>query len=126
MLLSSFCFCTRYVFRVLKLILLRAKCSLTIIRHKWVARGFHHALQNPQLSRPSPCITLLTFISLRRSVRQFGSSFVNFIKSYGSRIFCKLRCNNSLTFLKRKRAPSFSLGLWLSLFKRTPSFLIPF
>jgi hypothetical protein len=88
------------VFGVLKLILLHAKCSLTIIRHKHV--GLHHALQNPQLSRPSPCITLLTFISLRRSVRQLGSSFANFIKSSGSRFFCKLRGNNSLTFLKEK------------------------
>jgi hypothetical protein len=66
--------------------------------------GFHNALQNPQLSRPSPCITLLRFISWRRSVRQLGSSFANFIKSYGSYVFffCKLRCNNSLTSLKEK------------------------
>jgi hypothetical protein len=53
-------------------------------------------LDHPHVSR------FLKIVSLRRRVRQPGSSFAKFIKPYGSRFFCKIRCNNSLTFLKRK------------------------
>jgi hypothetical protein len=42
-------------------------------------------LDHPHVSR----ITLLTFVSLRRSVWQPGSSFAKFIKSYGPRFFVK-------------------------------------
>jgi hypothetical protein len=110
MLLSSFCFWTRYVFGVLKLFLFRAKCSLTINNNKtqmgrtWVCDASTMFKKNPQLSRPSSYITLLTFISLRRSVRQLGSSFANFIKLYGSRFLfcCQIRFLQFTNFPKRK------------------------
>jgi hypothetical protein len=46
--------------------------------------------------KKSTIITPLTFISLRRSVRQLGSSFENFIKLYGSRFL--LLSNQVLQF----------------------------
>jgi hypothetical protein len=48
--------------------------------------------------------TMLYKIHNYLDVRQLGSSFANYIKSYGLRFFffCKLRCNNSLTSLKEK------------------------
>jgi hypothetical protein len=89
--------------------------------------GFHHVLQNPHLSRPSPCITLLTFISLRRSVRQPGSSFAKFIKLTDHVSFCcQSRFYNSLIFLKENDS-KFSRGsVAFTFYKRTSSFLIPF
>jgi hypothetical protein len=115
------------VFGALKLILLRAKCSLTIIRHKWVARGFPPCFTKSTFISTIPMYYVFNIISLRRSVRQPGSSFAKFIK-LTDHVFLLLskQVLQFTNFPKRKMTPSFSVGLWLSLLSAHSLTLIPF